>query len=137
MLSKIPIVQKHLVVKRKYPCVLRVEKQLCKMKIKECTNQHMCQNQLYFDIWFLLYSMMPILHTLHSAIFLTKIYESSNTPCLSAPAESTPETSPVKIWLVKPLLAEKRLNFHLPDAYYIVQFTPVEILDNWYSPVIF
>ena len=58
--------------------------------------------------------MMPILHTLHSAIFLTKIYESSNTLCLSAPAESTPETSPVKIWLVKPLLAEKRLNFSPP-----------------------
>ena len=37
-----------------------------------------------------------------------------NTLCLSAPVESTSESSPVKIWLVKPLYAEKSLNLPPP-----------------------
>ena len=42
------------------------------------------------------------------------------TYCLSVPTESTPESSPVKIWPVKPLPGEKVWIFHLPDAYYII-----------------
>ena len=33
------------------------------------------------------------------------------TPCLSAPAKSTPENSPVKIWSETTLITEKSLNF--------------------------
>ena len=43
-----------------------------------------------------------------------------NTPCLSAPAESTPESSPVKIWPLKPLPTEKVWIFFLPDACFII-----------------
>ena len=47
------------------------------------------------------------------------LLEDSNTPCLSIPAESTPESSPVKIWSVKSLPSEKRLNFLPPQQFYI------------------
>ena len=56
-------------------------------------------------------------------------------PCLRAPAEFTPQSSLVKICPVKPLSTEK--IFNLPDAYYIIQFTPLELLSNWFSQVIF
>ena len=36
------------------------------------------------------------------------------TPCLSTPAESTPESSPVKIWNVKSLPGKEHLDFYLP-----------------------
>lgn len=42
----------------------------------------------------------------------------SNTPCLSASAESIPDSFPVKIWPVYPLPSEKNLNF-LPPQYII------------------
>ena len=41
-------------------------------------------------------------------------------PCLSAPAESTLESSPLKIWNEKLLPGEKMIDFHLPNVYYII-----------------
>ena len=46
------------------------------------------------------------------------------TPCLSAAAESTPESSPVKIMSVKSLPGEKRLDILPPRQYCITYFTP-------------
>ena len=46
------------------------------------------------------------------------------TPCLSTPAELTPESSPVKIWSVKLLTGEERLDFLPPRQYCISDFTP-------------
>ena len=66
-----------------------------------------------------------------------KCEKCNNTPFLSATAESTLKSSLMKTWSAKPHLAEKSLNVRPADAYYITWFTPVEILTNWYSPVIF
>ena len=44
-------------------------------------------------------------------------------PCLSTPAESTLEKSPVKICSVKSLPGEKRLGFLPPRQYCITYFT--------------
>ena len=44
----------------------------------------------------------------------------SYTLCLIALTESTPESSPVKIWPIKSLPAEEVWIFYLPDAYYII-----------------
>ena len=38
----------------------------------------------------------------------------NSKPCLSTPAESTPESSPVKLCSVKSFPGEKRLDFSLP-----------------------
>ena len=47
-------------------------------------------------------------------LLITKM--DANTPYLITPAESTPESSSVKIWSVKSLPGEKRLDFfYLPD----------------------
>ena len=46
------------------------------------------------------------------------------TPCLSIPAESTPENSPVKIWCVKSLPGKKRFDFLPPWQCCITYFTP-------------
>ena len=48
-------------------------------------------------------------------------------PCLSTPAESTPESSPVKICSVKSLPGEKRLDSLPPKQYCITYFTPAKI----------
>ena len=48
-------------------------------------------------------------------------------PCLSTPAESNPEISPVKICSVKSLPGEKRLDFLPPRQYCITYFTPENI----------
>ena len=52
--------------------------------------------------------------------FYFKLRASFKIPCLSAPTESTPESSPVKIWPAKPLPAKKVCIFYLPHAYYII-----------------
>ena len=41
------------------------------------------------------------------------------TACLITPAESTPESSPAKIWFVKSLLSDKHLFVSPPQQYYI------------------
>ena len=58
-------------------------------------------------------------------------------PCLSTPAESTPEKSPVKICSVQSLPGEKCLDFLPPRQNYITYFTPRKILHHWQSPVNF
>ena len=42
------------------------------------------------------------------------IFRADNTPCLSALAESTPASSLVRIWPVKLLSAQKKLNYSPP-----------------------
>lgn len=54
-------------------------------------------------------------------------------PCLSASAEFTLESSPVKTWPVKPLPGEKRLNVPLPRSILLNLFIPVVMLNSWYS----
>ena len=59
------------------------------------------------------------------------------TPCLSTPVASNLESSPVKIWSLKLLPLKKVWIFRLLNAYYTIQFTPAEILNNWRSLMIF
>ena len=48
--------------------------------------------------------------------FLYATLRRFETPCLlSTSAESTSESSPVKIWSIKSLPCEKHLEFYLPD----------------------
>ena len=49
------------------------------------------------------------------------------TRCLSTPAESTPESSPVKICSLKSLPGETRLDFLPPRQYCITYLTPGKI----------
>ena len=56
-----------------------------------------------------------------SPLFSGKAFH--KTPCLSTPAESTLEKSPVKICSVKSLPGEKRLDFLPPRQYCITYFT--------------
>ena len=58
--------------------------------------------------------------------FPTKML-TSFTSCLSTPAESNPESSPVEICSVKLLPGEKRLDFLPPRQYCITYFTPGKI----------
>ena len=55
--------------------------------------------------------------------FPTKML-TSFTSCLSTPAESTPESSPVEICSAKLLPGEKCLDFLPPRQYFITYFTP-------------
>ena len=56
------------------------------------------------------------------------------TLCLSAPDKSALENSLVKFWPVKPLPAEKSLNFQPPRCILLNLIHPRA---NWYSPAIF
>ena len=67
-----------------------------------------------------LYGQESIKVSYHHAMFGGHRHSGSETPCLSAPAESTPESSLVKIWPVKLLPTEKNWIVHLSDAYNIV-----------------
>ena len=82
----------------------------------------MCQNQLQLHIWFLKDWLVPK-HLLYSVIFLTKIYQSFNTPCLSTPAEST---------------LEFLLNFSPPRCilhnFILVEMFPFDI-PRWFSDI--
>ena len=68
---------------------------------------------------------------------LKLIFTIFTIPYLSAPAVSSPESSPVKFWPVKPLLLKRVWIFYLPDAYYLIQVTLVDLFNDWYSPAIF
>ena len=54
------------------------------------------------------------------------------TPCLSTPAESTSESSSVKIWSVKLFRGKKRLEFLPSQQFYITLFTlgKTKIIDS-------
>ena len=73
----------------------------------------------------------PILLIEGEKLFYVKgIYSSKATYvtlCLSTPAESTPESSPVKICSLKSLPGETRLDFLPPQQYYITYLTPGKI----------
>ena len=59
--------------------------------------------------------------------FVDGIGGKAKAPYLSTPAESTPESSPVKICFVKLLPGEKRLDFLPPRQYCITYFPPEKI----------
>ena len=42
-------------------------------------------------------------------------------PCLSTPAKSTPQSSPVKLWPVKPLPSEKYFDISPPEKHQITE----------------
>ena len=51
-------------------------------------------------------------------------HDTEETPCLSTPDESTPDSSLVEIWSVKVLPGVKRLDNLPPQQYCITYFTP-------------
>ena len=59
------------------------------------------------------------------------------TSCLSIPAESTPESSPVKMRPTKSVPSEKGLDFQPTGCVLVIWVTPRKILNCWCSPVDF
>ena len=76
-----------------------------------------------------------MIYKIFFAVFQLTVWDAVDTPCLSTPAKSTPESYLVKIWPIRPLSSEKYWTFHLPSVYQKIQFNTGEIISNWYSPM--
>ena len=80
-------------------------------------------------------SSMPRLSTLSLCPISVPQYPVSS--CIGAPAESNMEKFPVKIWPEKLLHGEKSLDFLRPCYVLHNLVHPVEMMNNWYSPMNF